>query len=98
MEEAVEKFSTQRYVKSWKTFCPIGFRNWRKVIDHNAAEEFGAETYAVHLWHEMWRSAAQDKNVHYHPACLYERLRRKYLGDRERVSLESVRSILESLS
>lgn len=98
MEEAVEKFSMRRYVKDWRTFCPIGFRNWRMAIDQNAFEDFGDETYAVHLWHEMWRAAAQDKNVHYHPASLYERLRRNYLGDRERVSLESVRSILESLS
>ena len=98
MEEAVERFSMQRHVKPWKVFCPIGFREWRKIIDPRAEDSFSTETRAVHLWHEMWRSANQDKNAHYHPASLYERLRRQYLGESERVSLDTVRAILDSLS
>jgi hypothetical protein len=78
MEQAVEKFAMQRHVQSWKTFCPIGFRDWTKLLDPDPPS-FGDETFAVHLWHEMWRAGNQDKNAHYHPDCLYERLRRQYL-------------------
>jgi hypothetical protein len=37
-------------------------------------------THAIHLWNEMWRRNQQDKNHQYHPDCLYEQLKRKYLG------------------
>ena len=77
MEEAVEKFSMDRYVKPWKTFCPIGFRDWTRLLDPDAPNVGGS--HAVHLWHEMWRAANQDKDAHYHPDSLYEQLRRKYL-------------------
>jgi hypothetical protein len=82
MGQAVEKFGMQRYTKSWKTFCPVGFREWTTLLDPDAPDVAGST--AVHLWHEMWRAANQDKNAHYHPDSLYERLRRKYLTGRAR--------------
>jgi len=75
MEQAVGKFSMQRYVKPWKTFCPIGFRDWTRILDPDPPDIEGS--HAVHLWHEMWRAANQDKNKHYHPDSLYERLKTK---------------------
>lgn len=78
MGEAVERFSMQRYVKAWKTFCPVGFRDWTKLLDPDPPDI--SESHAVHLWHEMWRAANQDKNARYHPDSLYEALRRKYLS------------------
>lgn len=98
MHDAVERFSMRRYVKPYDVFCPIGFREWRAFLDPDRAEPPGAETYAIHLWHEMWRAAGQDKNHHYHPACLYERLRRRYLEGQERISLETVKAILDNVS
>ena len=77
MESAVQKFSMQPSVKPWKTFCPIGFREWTTLLDPDAPDVSGS--HAVHLWHEMWRAANQDKNAHYHPDSLYEQLRRKYV-------------------
>jgi len=35
--------------------------------------------YGIHLWNEMWRRADRDKDRSYHPDCLYERLKRRYL-------------------
>lgn len=80
MEQAVEKFAMQTHVQSWKTFCPIGFRDWTKLLDPDPPA-LSEETRAVHLWHEMWRAGRQDKNVHYHPDSLYEQLRRQYLSE-----------------
>ena len=78
MGEAVSKFSMQQSVKTWRTFCPVGFREWTKLLDPDPPDI--SESHAVHLWHEMWRAANQDKNAHYHPDSLYEHLRREYLN------------------
>ena len=98
MEEAVTKLRMQKFVQPWTVFCPVGFREWRTLIDPDADMESVRDSYAVHLWHEMWRAAKQDKDTHYHPASMYERLRRQFLGDSDRVSIVAVRNILESLS
>jgi mannosyltransferase OCH1-like enzyme len=79
MEQAVEKFAMQRYVKPWKVFCPIGFRDWTRVLDPEPPL-VDAESYGIHLWHEMWRAGHQDKDIHYHPDSLYEKLRSQYLA------------------
>jgi len=36
-------------------------------------------SYALHLWNEIWRQNNLDKNATYHTTCLYERLKRQYL-------------------
>jgi hypothetical protein len=81
MQQAVDRFSMHRFVKSWRTFCPVGFREWTKLLDPDPPGFAISETAAVHLWHEMWRATGQNKNAHYHPDCLYEELRRRYLAD-----------------
>ena len=43
------------------------------------ADRITSETYAVHLWNEIWRSSQLDKHGQYHASCLYERLKTKYL-------------------
>lgn len=78
MERAVSKFAMQKYVCDWKTFCPIGFRDWTRLLDPDPPA-LSPHTYAIHLWHEMWRAGNQDKNAHYHPDSLYESLRSQYL-------------------
>jgi len=98
MREAVERFSLTEHVKPPAAFCPIGFRAWRDLLDPDADLAFGDDTYAVHLWHEQWRAAGQDKDRHYHPGCLYERLRQRYLERQERISLDRIESILSRLT
>ena len=93
----VERFALQDYVQPHATFCPLPYREWRSLIDANGAFEPGDESYAVHLWNEQWRSAGADKNAHYHPGCLYERFRRRYLAANDRISLDRAESILRSL-
>jgi mannosyltransferase OCH1-like enzyme len=80
IEEAIRLFSLEKYLKPFQAFCPLGYLEWDKVIDPNANLAFDESTYAVHLWNEMWRRENRDKNEQYHPDCLYEQLKRKYLG------------------
>ncbi|AWM40081.1 hypothetical protein GobsT_15000 [Gemmata obscuriglobus] len=37
-------------------------------------------SYALHLWNEFWREGGLDKNKEYARGCLFERLKRRYLG------------------
>lgn len=97
MAEGVRKFGLDDCIQPHTAFCPIGYKDWRAVLDPGADLEFGDETYAVHLWNEQWRSAGADKDEHHHPGCFYERARRAWLGDTERISLERIAKILGSL-
>ena len=97
MGQGVERFGLKQYVQDFTTFCPLPYKSWNLLIDPKADIEPGNQSYAVHLWNEQWRSAGADKDAHYHPGCLYERLRRRYLGSNERISIERVESLLRSL-
>ena len=96
MEESVMRHGLSEFVQPWTVFCPIGFREWREVLDADAPK-LEDETVAVHLWHEMWRAAGQDKNIHYHPASLYERWRREYLGPNDMISIDRINAMLKSI-
>jgi mannosyltransferase OCH1-like enzyme len=76
--EAVERFSLERYKKPYRYFSPLDYKEWRRVLQLGLVYE---DSYAIHLWNEMWRAAGQDKNGTYDPNCLYEQLKTKYLQD-----------------
>jgi mannosyltransferase OCH1-like enzyme len=77
---AVKKFSLEKYQKPHQVFCPLGYADWRRVIEPESQLRFNESTRAIHLWNEMWRDAGQDKNAAYDPVCLYEQLKKEYLG------------------
>ena len=76
MDEVVKKYCLDKYQKPYYIFCPIS--DWRKLIEpYIAALHEGA--YAVHLWNSLWRLEKQDKDARYHPSCIYEQLKTRYL-------------------
>ena len=77
MAKAVKRFGLDKYKMSHLAFCPVDYEEWRKVL-LPGFELSDERTCAIHLWNEMWRVAAQDKNAEYHPNCLYEKLKRAY--------------------
>jgi mannosyltransferase OCH1-like enzyme len=79
VDEAVRLFSLQEFRQPARAFCPLSYSDWNRVLQPDGVQSFAENTYALHLWNEMWRRAALDKNQEFHPACLYERLKRKYL-------------------
>jgi mannosyltransferase OCH1-like enzyme len=78
MAAAVREFSLERFKKLPEVFCPIGYADWHKVLEP-VELNLSAESYAIHLWNERWRAAGQDKNASYPDACLYEKLKQRYL-------------------
>jgi mannosyltransferase OCH1-like enzyme len=77
--EAVRLCSLENFKQPPEVFCPISYSDWRKVLEPVEGWPFRQTTYALHLWNEMWRRAGQDKNQDYHPKCLYEELKKRYL-------------------
>ena len=78
--EAVERCGLHRYVRRAATFCPIPFREWESVLAAERHQDLAENVFAVHLWNEMWRDSARDKDASYPAGCLYERLKSRYLG------------------
>jgi hypothetical protein len=78
--EAVKAFSLERFIKPHPVFCPVGYEEWRAALEPGAEWAFDQSTRAIHLWNEMWRRAGQDKDQPYDPACLYEKLKKRYLN------------------
>lgn len=79
MAEVVRKFSLEGYRQPYHVFCPLGFFDWRKVLQADSNGLLDSSSHAIHLWNEKWREANQDKNARYPANSLYEQLKRKYL-------------------
>jgi mannosyltransferase OCH1-like enzyme len=77
--EAVRTLGLERFTRPAKTFCPVSYLDWHALLSPDAALEFDTDTWAVHLWHEMWRRAKADKDGTYPPDCQFERLKSRYL-------------------
>jgi hypothetical protein len=62
-------------------FSPLPHVDWRAMLDPGAAIVIPPESYAVHLWNQMWAAAGMDKDAEYPRNCLYEqwKLRRSHL-------------------
>jgi len=76
MSEVVRKYGLDKYRKPYYIFCPIS--DWHKVLEPYVAA-IPEAAYAIHLWNSTWQFAEQDKDARYHPACIYEQLKTKYL-------------------
>ena len=79
MSQAVSEFSLEKYRQPHFVFCPLAYTDWQKALEADSGTLANRRTHAVHLWNEMWRRAGMDKNGSYDSACLYEKLKRKYL-------------------
>jgi hypothetical protein len=76
----VRKYSLEQNKKRHNVFCPLGYYEWQRVLEPERGLLLDEGVYVIHLWNEKWRAAGQDKNAQYQEDCLYEKLKRKYLG------------------
>jgi hypothetical protein len=77
--EAVRRCSLERFVVGCATFAPLPSYEWSRTLDPVQVPTFPEETRAIHFWNEMWRRDGREKDAHYPPGCLYERLKSRYL-------------------
>lgn len=68
-----EKLSIKKTINSVKNLIrPL-------IYPHTRTGKITNNSYAVHLWNEIWRQNKLDKNAKYHKNCLYEQLKLRYL-------------------
>ncbi len=65
------------YQKSPSVFCPV---HWWDIEKLFVPMELTEESYAVHLWNEIWRRDGLDKDGTYRSDSLYEQLKETYIG------------------
>lgn len=58
-------------------FCPVNWFDAQKIVIGDMSIP---DSYAVHLWNEIWRRKSINKNEIYVPECLYERLKNAVLS------------------
>ena len=80
VKEMVEKYNLNQLVKEPKVFCPVPGCEWIKYIQPNAYE-YSEETYAIHLWNEMWRRSNIDKNSKFDTNSFYEKAYARYCDE-----------------
>ena len=74
------KIAYQTPQQKWKEYLYTLKDSLRRVLKPwIKADRITPETHAIHLWNEIWRSNHLNKHAQYHPSCLYEELKAKYL-------------------
>lgn len=84
VEEGVNKFKLQQYVKHWSYFCPIGYDKINDIISPSKIQ-IEKDWHCLHLWNEFWVKNNWDKNKIYY-GSLFGKLVNRYC--REYVSQE----------
>ena len=78
VEQAVRVLDMRSCVKPTWTFCPVPWWEVKRLVTRGSiVEHLGAETYAIHLWNEVWERAGLDRNV-FPPESPYAYLREVY--------------------
>jgi hypothetical protein len=82
---AVYNFGFKKYVVRPYTFFPIYWWQWEELINASLIATckwriVGSISYAVHLYHEMWRRNNVDGDALFPENSIYERLKRRYFG------------------
>jgi mannosyltransferase OCH1-like enzyme len=68
-----QKLTLKKIIKEAKDIVRPIIRPYTKIGKINN------QSYAVHLWNEIWRQNKLNKNNNYAKSCLYEKLKSQYL-------------------
>lgn len=94
VQDAIKELGLQDYMVPGPVFCPISYQYVQDIVSppiglwgrlkrtlwsRQPVGEIQDDTYAVHLWNQMWKNAGLDKEGTYPPESIYERLKRQYL-------------------
>ncbi len=74
MQRDVEPFGLR--VRGPVVFSRIRHFEQGAFVDSNLPPSFGAETYAVHLFRQMWVHEGVDPDGRFSDTCVYEQWRR----------------------
>lgn len=83
LRKIVDLFDLRKYIKSYKTFCPIHYYKIKDIIKANdnideIMSTLIKDSHSIHLWHELWRRTKLDKNAEYPESSIYQYLLNMY--------------------
>ncbi|MCD7930759.1 MAG: hypothetical protein LUH15_04995 [Tannerellaceae bacterium] len=67
-----------QYIQQPDCFCPVPFYHIDQLID-NSTYVLPETSYALHLWHNMWKTQQINKDAEFPENSLYEKLKSKYI-------------------
>lgn len=77
LDEGVRALGYDEDLAPTQVFSPIAFYDWEALIRPNGARSFDPDTYAIHLWHQMWKAAGVDPDGAFPASSLYEQLKKQ---------------------
>lgn len=78
LTSAVFKFDLEEYALPPEAFCPVDW--FVSELDPTLPQTIDLScSYAIHLWHEMWRRKGIDKDGVFDPNCMFEKLKNDIL-------------------
>lgn len=77
LHTVLKTFYCEEFVQSVTMFCPIDWRDMQTLVTEN--RELPNDSFAIHMWNNLWNIYSLDKNASYPPHCIYEKLKTLYL-------------------
>ena len=80
LTQVVRDAGLQAFARETRVFCPIPSWQWDVALSGESdwSRFVSEQTYAIHLWHEMWRRSGKDRLADFPPASLVAHLARRY--------------------
>tara|TARA_Y100000034_G_scaffold20628_3_gene23619 strand:- start:9852 stop:10523 length:672 start_codon:yes stop_codon:yes gene_type:complete len=78
VQNTINKYNMGFFVEKPQVFCPVPGSDWWRYISKDSLD-LPEQTYTAHLWNEMWRREAVDKNAKFHENSFYEKLKKRHL-------------------
>lgn len=78
LDDILKLYDSKGFIQPPPIFCPINWHEINLFFEDKVDADFH-ESYAIHLWNNMWSKKGIDKNATYHSNSIIERLKSEYL-------------------
>lgn len=77
IHSVLKQFDSSKFIMPTNAFCPIDWTEVKTIAFEQ--NELPKNSFAIHMWNNLWRINNIDKERTYHQNSIYERLKSKYL-------------------
>jgi len=78
LERVLKHYDSKAYIQPTHVFCPINWHQISLFFKENVDMTFD-DSYAIHLWNNIWSKHSINKNATFHPNSIIEKLKAQYL-------------------
>lgn len=78
LERVLKQYDSKEFIQPAQVFCPV---NWHQIelLFKRDVELIFENSYAIHLWNNIWSQSGINKNETFQPDSIIEKLKAKYL-------------------